>query len=582
MHAAVRAETLLDELRSVVGRRHLLVSPRATARYRQGYRTGQGAALAVVRPGSLVEMWRTLQACVRHDVSIIVQAANTGLTGGSTPHGDAYPGGLIIISTTRLDRIAVIRDGAQVVCLPGATLHRLERALLPLGREPHSLIGSSCLGASVVGGICNNSGGSLVRRGPAYTEMALFARIAADGSLELVNHLGIALGEDAETMLDRLESGAFADSAVDPSPERRGHDHDYVQHVCDIDSPLPARFNADPRRLFEAAGCAGKLVVFAVRLDTFPKEEDAATFYLGTNDANVLQDVRRAFLRDFAEPPIAAEYMHETAFDIADAYGRDSFVAIEWLGTDRLPALFAAKSWFDRRLGAGASDRLLQAIGRRLPDPLPQRLRDFRERFAHYLILKVSRDQVLATRSLLEQRFAAERDGAFFECSAREAAKAFLHRFVVAGAAVRYRAVHPDTVADIVALDVALPRNTLDWVERLPAALADQTVHALYYGHFFCHVFHQDYIVRKGCDPLAFEHALQALLDQRGAQYPAEHNVGHLYSAKPQLARFYRGLDPRNQLNPGIGQTPRARGWLHEAHASTPPVPAPPTGDTAT
>ncbi len=37
----------------------------------------------------------------------------------------------------------------------------------------------------------------------------------------------------------------------------------------------PARFNADPRRLRESAGCAGKLAVFAVRLDTFAADIDA-------------------------------------------------------------------------------------------------------------------------------------------------------------------------------------------------------------------------------------------------------------------------------------------------------------------
>jgi hypothetical protein len=35
-----------------------------------------------------------------------------------------------------------------------------------LGRAPHSVIGSSCLGASIVGGVANNSGGALVKRGP--------------------------------------------------------------------------------------------------------------------------------------------------------------------------------------------------------------------------------------------------------------------------------------------------------------------------------------------------------------------------------------------------------------------------------
>ena len=165
-----------------------------------------------------------------------------------------------------------------------------------------------------------------------------------------------------------------------------------------------------------------------------------------------------------------------------------------------------------------------------------------------------------ATRDFLD-RFFAGREGAFFACDADEGRKAFLHRFAVAGAAVRYREVHRDAVEDIVALDVALRRDDRDWVETLPPALADTMVARLYYGHFFCHVFHQDYIVRRGTDPLAVEHALWKLLDARGAEYPAEHNVGHLYHAKPQLAAFYRGLDPTNTFNPGIGKTSKRTDW---------------------
>lgn len=548
---------LLATLRNAVGKRHVLTSPRATDRYRRGYRTGDGPALAVVRPGSLLELWRVTSACVAADVSIIMQASNTGLTGGSTPDGADYPGGLVIVSTTRLSALKVIRGGEQVLCLPGTTLNRLEQALRPFGREPHSVIGSSCLGASVVGGVCNNSGGSLVRRGPAYTEMALYAQVQHDGSLRLVNHLGIALGDDPETVLARLDGEHFTEADIDPATDRRAHDHDYVSHVRDIDSDVPARFNADPRCLFEAAGSAGKLIVFAVRLDTFAREEDTATFYLGATTPEPLTDLRRTMLRDFAAPPIAGEYMHADAFDVADRYGRDTFVAIEKLGTDRLPALFAAKARFDATFGDGRSDRLMQWAGRFLPDHLPARMREWRRRFEHHLILKVSGDQAADTRALLARLF----PGAHFECTAQEATKAFLHRFVAAGAAVRYRAVHRAQVEDIVALDVALPRNTREWVEHLPGDLSDRCIHTLYYGHFFCQVFHQDYIVRKGTDPLAFEHALWRLLDARGAQYPAEHNVGHLYVAKPQLAEFYRSIDPRNQLNPGIGHTSKARDW---------------------
>src|SRR6185312_13819647 len=114
--------------------------------------------------------------------------ANTGLTGGSTPAGGDYDRDLVIINTLLMAKILVIDEGRQVICLPGATLCQLEKVLEPYDREPHSVIGSSCIGASVIGGICNNSGGALVRRGPAYTEMALFARADGGGQLTLVNH----------------------------------------------------------------------------------------------------------------------------------------------------------------------------------------------------------------------------------------------------------------------------------------------------------------------------------------------------------------------------------------------------------
>ena len=67
--------------------------------------------------------------------------------------------------------------------------------------------------------------------------------------------------------------------------------------------------------------------------------------------------------------------------------------------------------------------------------------------------------------------------------------------------------------------------------------------------------------MRKGQDCLALEHRMWALLDEREAEYPAEHNVGHLYPAKPVMQRFYEALDPCNALNPGIGQTAKCRHW---------------------
>ncbi|MGN7086931.1 D-lactate dehydrogenase, partial [Neisseria sp. P0001.S005] len=112
--------------------------------------------------------------------------------------------------------------------------------------------------------------------------------------------------------------------------------------------PTAARFNADPARHYEASGCAGKLMVFAVRLDTFPQEKQTAVFYIGTNDINELTDIRRAALSEFKNLPISGEYIHRHAFDIAAVYGKDTFYIIKTFGTHQLPKLFDLKARVDR------------------------------------------------------------------------------------------------------------------------------------------------------------------------------------------------------------------------------------------
>lgn len=564
MSASTSAADLLQQLRSIVGNPHVLTDDRSTRRYRKGHRTGEGKVLAVVRPGTLLEQWRSLQAAVAADCIVIMQAANTGLTGGSTPDGDDYDRDIVLMNTMRLQGIQVINDGQQVVCLPGATLDRLEQTLAPLEREPHSVIGSSCIGASVLGGVCNNSGGALVRRGPAYTELTLYAQVLDDGTLQLVNHLGINLGDTPEEILSRLEQGKYSVADIINDPERRASDPRYADDVRDVDAQTPARFNADPSRLYEASGSAGKLCIFAVRLDTFPKEA-STVFYIGTNDPNELTAVRRHLLTELPRLPIAGEYIHRTAYDIGEQYGKDTFLLIDRFGTAKVPSAFAMKSrvdgFFERFGWRGVTDRVIQAIMNRLPSHLPPRMREWRDRFEHHLLLRVSNDTAQATREFLSQQFEGSQQGAYFECDAEEGRKAFLHRFAIAGAAIRYREAHPDSVEDIVALDIALRRNDKEWVEQLPDDMEKDIVHKLYYGHFLCHVFHQDYIVKKGVVPLDMEHRMWKLLDERRAEYPAEHNVGHLYIAKPALAGFYRELDPTNTFNPGIGHTSRRKWW---------------------
>ena len=558
--------SLISQLRQIVGDKYLITDPSKSEAYRSGYRFGNGNALAVVRPGNLTEFWAILKACVAADVIVIAQAANTGLTGGSTPDGNDYDRDIVIINAMRISGIQLINDAQQVVCLPGSTLNELEIALKPHGREPHSVIGSSCIGASVIGGICNNSGGALVQRGPAYTEMALYAQLTDQGELQLINHLGIDLGEMPEEILANLENQRYQrkDIQLDCG---KGHDHAYCNHVRQVDEDSPARFNADPARHYEASGCAGKLAIFAVRLDTFVAENKTAVFYIGTNQTEALNDLRRHMLANFKQLPISGEYIHRDAFDVAAKYGKDTFWVIKKFGTHWLPKLFAMKAKVDRLakkisfMPSHFSDKIMQAISTVLPEHLPKKLWQYRDQYEHHLIVKMGGDGVQEARDYLTSYFKEGSKGAFFECDAVETQAAMLHRFAVASAAIRYRAIHEKEVEDIVALDIALRRNDREWFETLPPEIDQKISHKLYYGHFMCHVFHQDYIVKKGHDCMELEHQMLALLDKRGAQYPAEHNVGHLYEAKPALRKFYKALDPTNSFNPGIGHTSKKKHW---------------------
>lgn len=558
---------LVDDLCKIVGKKQVRTNTILTEYYRRGFRSGGGTALAVVWPDSLVALWRVLQACVKHNTIIVMQAAKTGLTEGSAPSGDDYDRDVIVINTLKMKDLFLIRDGQQIVSLPGATLHRLEQELDKLGRAPHSVIGSSCIGASIVGGVANNSGGALVKRGPAYTELSLFARVTETGELELVNHLGINnLGTQPEEILSNLEAGRFKESDI-LDDERLASDQEYEQRVREVDAEEPARYNADARRLYEASGCAGKIAVFAVRLDTFRVPEKESVYYVGCNDTALLATVRREMLTRLEHLPETAEYMHREAFDVAEKYGKDVFLLIYHLGTEFLPKMFSIKGVVDAYLNkvpflpSYLSDKILQWISQLWPCHLPKRMLAYRDKYEHHLIIKAADACIPETQALLAELFAdvPEKDGGFFECVGTEAKKAYLHRFAAAGSAVRYQVMHQKAVDEILVLDIALRRNDSDWFEQLPEEITKDLVARLYYGHFFCHVLHQDYIVKKSANSKAIKEKMLALLQERGAKYPAEHNVGHLYQAEPQLAAFYRKLDPTNTFNPGIGKTSKRR-----------------------
>ena len=556
---------MIQELIDVIGSKYVITASWKKTPYSNGWRYGNGEAFAVVRPGSLIELWKILKVCLKADVIVIMQAANTGLTGGSTPNSNDYDRPIVIVNTLRIDDIHLINEGKQIIGFSGSTLYDLEKKLEPINREPHSIIGSTSIGASIIGGVCNNSGGSLVQRGPAFTELALYAKVNTDGKLELINELEINLGSSPEEILNNLQNKNYDKLDVINS-NKLASDNKYSEIVRQVKSTIPARYNADERLLYNVSGCAGKLAVFAVRLDTYPKSKKNQVFYVGSNNPNDFWKIRRDILKTFKTLPTLGDYVHRDCYDAAKKYSKDTFLVIEKLGTNFLPTLFELKRKVDiitskfKFFPDHFSDRLMQFLSNFWPNHLPKNMEEFRDLYEHHWIIEMSDDGINEAKEYFNNFF-KDKKGDYFLCNEKEGKKAMLHRYVSASAIGRYHNINKNKHGEMLSLDIAFPRNEKNWFEKLSPEIDELLEMKLYYGHLFCHVQHLNYIVKKGVDGEALKEKLLNTYKERGAEYPAEHNVGHEYSANPTLLKFYKKLDPTNFFNPGIGKTSKLKNW---------------------
>ena len=103
----VERATAVSSLRDLVGADAVLTEPHELVRYEQGWRYGQGKALAVVRPSTTEDVSRVLALAAGHGIRVVPQGANTGLVGGSTPDAS---GEMLVLSLERLSRLLEIDE----------------------------------------------------------------------------------------------------------------------------------------------------------------------------------------------------------------------------------------------------------------------------------------------------------------------------------------------------------------------------------------------------------------------------------------------------------------------------------------
>ena len=149
--------------------------------FRKGHRTGEGRCWpwCARHAAGTMRCCRPLwQAAHRHHAG-----SQHGPDRWLHPDGANYDREIVLVNTLRIAGVQVIAGAIRwcaCQCHPG----QAGQTLAPL-YDRTRVIGSSCIGASVLGGICNNSGGgALVRRGPSPPSWPLCARVKDDGTLD--------------------------------------------------------------------------------------------------------------------------------------------------------------------------------------------------------------------------------------------------------------------------------------------------------------------------------------------------------------------------------------------------------------
>jgi len=120
---------LIQELRRIVGDRHVSESRTAAELYSYDGSLAKGAPGAVVFPADSAETARVVKAAARAKVPFVPRGFGTNLSGGTVmPHGG------LTVCLSRLNRILGINpQGRSAVVQPGVTNLELQNALSPLG-----------------------------------------------------------------------------------------------------------------------------------------------------------------------------------------------------------------------------------------------------------------------------------------------------------------------------------------------------------------------------------------------------------------------------------------------------------------
>ncbi len=231
---------LIESLRQIVGAPNVLTEGNLTAWVQDWRKRETGKALAVVRPGSTLEVAAVVKACAAAGVSIVPQGGNTGMVVGSTPDAS---GTQVVLSLQRMNSVrALDATNLAITVDAGCVLQTIQETCeqagflfpLSLASEGSCTIGGNlgtnaggtqvvrygntrdlCLGLEVVtaqGGVWNGLSG-LRKDNTGYDLRDLF--IGSEGTLGVITAATMKLYPLPAAQLTALAAVPSLDAAVE-------------------------------------------------------------------------------------------------------------------------------------------------------------------------------------------------------------------------------------------------------------------------------------------------------------------------------------------------------------------------------
>jgi D-lactate dehydrogenase len=415
------------------------------------------------------------------------------------------------------------------------------------------------LNPTVAAGVAYGSGGTQIRKGPAYTERALWCEIDEKGKVAIRNTLGIKAANDDE-LFKKIESGSIAADDIDPKFAHvpASSSSSYSKHVCVLDGNV-SRFNADTSGI-EPCRSEGKVLILATLHDTFPEPRYTKTLWVSCNSLEEAQQLKReVLLNNPADLPVACEYMDRDSFDVVDSAGRFLCHALSKFGIGS-----SLEKMWNLKLKVESlplpkfdvlPDKILYHFNNVLPKALPDKVYSLGKLYNHHLIVTLGEygDGNMERTEKRLQEFCDKHGSVYVhECEKPEVSQITFFRFAAAPA---FKTYCQGTNTQGLSIDYALAKNNFSKPEFRHLQGSDVPIKRMRYSHFGCNVVHEDICFPNSTDVEEVKMKIKAEIESEGGKLPAEHGHGTEYKAPQATQERWQRMDKLNIMNPGVGGT---------------------------